>query len=50
MSIQTLILPALAALHNFIQQHNPDEIQMYDDNDNDNDNDEDNDGPLELEL
>ena len=49
MSIQALILPALAALHNFIQQHNPDEIQMYDNN-NDNDDNEDNDGPLELEL
>ncbi len=50
MSIQALIPPALAALHNFIRQHDPDEIQMYDNNDNDNDNDEDNDGPLELEL
>ncbi len=43
MSIQALILPVLAVLHNFIQQHDPDEIQMYDD-------DEDNDGLLELEL
>ena len=30
MSIQaTLIPPALAALHNFIRQYDPDEIQMY---------------------
>jgi len=50
MSIQALIPPALAALHNFIWQHNPDEIQMYDNDDDDDDDNEDNDGPLELEL
>jgi len=51
MSIQALILPALAVLHNFIRQHDPDEIQMYDNNNNNNNNNnEDNDGPLELEL
>ena len=37
MSIQALIPAALAALHNFIRQYDPDDIQMYDDNDNDND-------------
>jgi len=31
MSVQALIPPVLAALHNFIQQYNPEEIQMYDD-------------------
>jgi len=30
MEIQALILPALAALHNFIRQYDPDEIHMYD--------------------
>ena len=33
MQIQALIPPALAALHNFIQQYDPEEIHMYDDND-----------------
>lgn len=32
MSIQVLILPALAALHNFIRKYDPNEIEMYDDN------------------
>ena len=40
MSIQALIPAALAALHNFIWQYDPDDIQMYNDNDNDNDNDD----------
>ncbi len=31
MSVQALIPPVLAALHNFIQQYNPEEIHMYDD-------------------
>ena len=31
MDTQTLIPPALAALHNFIWQYDPDEIQMYGD-------------------
>lgn len=39
MSIQALIPPALAALHNFIQEYDPDEIQAYD-----------NDKPVEFEL
>jgi hypothetical protein len=30
MEIQALIPPALAALHNFIRQYDPDEIHMYD--------------------
>jgi len=29
MSIQVLIPPALAALHNFIRKYDPDEIEMY---------------------
>jgi hypothetical protein len=33
MSVQALIPPALAALHNFIQQYNPEEIRIYDDDD-----------------
>jgi DDE superfamily endonuclease len=33
MSIQALIPPALAALHNFIRQYDPDEIHAYDDDD-----------------
>jgi hypothetical protein len=41
MSIQARIPPALAALHNFIQLYDPEEIQMYDDNDDDNHNDAD---------
>jgi DDE superfamily endonuclease len=40
MSIQALIPPALAALHNFIREYDPDEIQTYDDNDE----------PVEFEL
>ena len=35
MQIQALIPPALAVLHNFIQQYNPEEIHMYDDDDDD---------------
>jgi hypothetical protein len=31
MSIQTLIPPSLVALHNFIREFDPQEIQMYDD-------------------
>src|SRR5216684_3586444 len=31
MSVQALIPPALAALHNFIWQYDPEEIHMYDD-------------------
>ena len=31
MSIQVMIPPALAALHNFIQQYDPEEIHEYDD-------------------
>ena len=31
MGVQAQIPPALAALHNFIWQYNPQEIQMYDD-------------------
>ncbi len=31
MSVQALIPPALAALHNFIQQYNPKEIHTYND-------------------
>jgi hypothetical protein len=30
MHIQALISPALVALHNFIQQYNPEDIQPYD--------------------
>lgn len=30
MDIQALIPPALAALHNFIREWDPEEIQMYD--------------------
>jgi len=37
MDVQALIPPALAALHNFIRQYDPEEIHMYADND-DNDN------------
>jgi hypothetical protein len=33
MRIQALILPALAALHNFIREYDPKEIQTYDDED-----------------
>jgi hypothetical protein len=33
MSVQALILPALAALHNFIWQYDPEEIRIYDDDD-----------------
>jgi hypothetical protein len=33
MSVQALILPALAALHNFIWQYNPEKIHIYDDDD-----------------
>jgi hypothetical protein len=35
MSIQALIPPALAALHNFIREYDPDEIHMYDSDDDD---------------
>ena len=31
MSVQALILPVLAALHNFIQKYDPEEIHTYDD-------------------
>ncbi len=31
MSVQALILPVLAALHNFIWQYDPEEIHTYDD-------------------
>jgi len=31
MDIQVLIPPALAALHNFIQDYDPEEIHMYND-------------------
>ena len=44
MSIQALIPPALAALHNFIRQYDPDEIQMYDNGDDGDDNHE----PIQL--
>jgi hypothetical protein len=37
MDVQALILPALAALHNFILQYDSEEIYMYANNDNDND-------------
>jgi hypothetical protein len=40
MSIQALIPPALAALHNFIREYDPDEIQTYDNNNE----------PVEFEL
>jgi len=40
MTIQALIPPALAALHNFIRQFDPEEIHIYDDDDDD-DNDDD---------
>jgi hypothetical protein len=33
MSIQALIPPALAVLHNFIQHYDPEEIHIYDDKD-----------------
>jgi hypothetical protein len=33
MQIQALIPPALAVLHNFIWQYNPEEIHMYDNDD-----------------
>ena len=33
MSVQALIPAALAALHNFIHRHNPEDIHMYDDDD-----------------
>lgn len=49
MSIQALIPPALAALHNFIRQYDPDEIQMYDDGDDgDGDDGDDNREPIQL--
>ena len=31
MNIQALVPPALAALHNFLQEYNPEEIHGYDD-------------------
>jgi len=37
MTIQALIPPALAALHNFIRQFDPEEIHIYDDDDDDDD-------------
>ena len=46
MDIQALIPPALAVLHNFIQQYDPEDIEMSDDNDNDDDNNNDNDDKL----
>ena len=42
MGVQAQIPPALAALHNFIRQYDPQEIQMYDD--------ELRDEPLELQM
>ena len=30
MDVQAMIPPALAALHNFIREYDPDEIHMYD--------------------
>jgi len=39
MDIQALIPPALAALHNFIRQYDPEDIQTSDDDDNDDDSD-----------
>jgi hypothetical protein len=42
MDIQALILPALAALHNFIWEWDPKEIAIYDDGgDDDSDDDDD---------
>jgi len=41
MDIQALIPPALAALHNFIRQYDPEDIEMSDDDDDDDDNDKD---------
>ena len=38
MDIQALIPPALTALHNFIQQYDPEDIETSDDNDNDDNN------------
>ena len=35
MDIQARIPPALAAIHNFIRQHDPDEIQQFGDDDED---------------
>ena len=48
MDIQALIPPALAALHNFIRQYDPEDIETSnddddDDDDDDNDNDDDDD-------
>jgi hypothetical protein len=45
MDIQALIPPALAALHNFIWQYDPEKIHMYYDDDNDND-----DQPLDFQM
>jgi hypothetical protein len=41
MDIQALIPPALAALHNFIRQYDPEDIQTSDDDDDDDDDDND---------
>ena len=40
MDVQAMIPPALAALHNFIRERDPDEIDEYDDDDDDDDDDE----------
>ena len=43
MDIQALIPPALTALHNFIRQYDPEDIETSDDDDDDDNDDDDDD-------